>query len=569
MKTVLLIGLALLIAMPAAALAQTSATDADRALLQGVGLKTEGPALLDYFRQRTFKQPDPAELARLLKQLGSDSFALRDQAQQDLLKMGLAVIAGLKQAEEHPDTEVRVRAKDICDQIQAKVNPAIQAATARLIAADKPNGAAAVLLGYIPFATDPKVIDELCSAVAAVALKNGKPEAVVIQSLTDAEPFKRIAAAEALTHGKVKDQYPAIRKLLKDPDDHVRMRAGLALIGVKDREAVPVLVELLGSPRLERPWQIEDVLLRLAGDKAPMVSLGTTDETRKKCRDAWHEWLTKQGDKIDLAKLDQVPATLGYTLIVQVNQNAMIGGRFRGNEGEIVEMDAKQKKLWGFQVGGPNGPATIALDAAVVREGRVLVAEANGARVTERDFKGAIKWEQNVGNTPIGVQAMPNGNVFVVTQNRLVEYDRDHKEVFTLQATNGLFNRARKLRNGDVVYITNTGQLTRIEPVKLSVVKSFPVARINMPYGSFDVLPDGGVLVPDYQSSRVVEYDADGKQRKEFRAGLQLPTSAQRLPNGHTLVGCMHLNRVVELDGNGVEVNVIRTPGMVYNVHGR
>ena len=246
-----------------------------------MGLKTDGPALLDYFRQRTFKETDPAELALLLKQLGSDSFAIRDKAHQDLLKLGPPAVAGLKQAEDHPDTEVRVRVKDIRDQIMAKVDPAIQAATARLIAAVKPDGAAEVLLGYISFAPDQSVVDELCSAVAVVAMKNGRPEAAVVKSLTDPQPFKRIAAAEALVHGKAKEQFPAVRKLLKDADDRVRLRVGLALVAAREKEALPVLVDLLASPRADNLWKVEEILVRLAGTDAPLVFPG-----QHRCRPA-------------------------------------------------------------------------------------------------------------------------------------------------------------------------------------------------------------------------------------------------------------------------------------------
>src|SRR4029077_9522767 len=120
--------------------------------------------------------------------------------------------------------------------------------------------------------------------------------------------------------------------------------------------------------------------------------------------------------------------------------------------------------LWKFDVQG------YPVDAQIVKVNgaeRVLVAEYNlpptqGGRVSERDFKGEVKWEKNVGGNPIGVQRLANGNTFVVMQNRLVELDRNGNEAFTMNRVNHDIFRARKLRNGEVVYVTNSGAFTRI-----------------------------------------------------------------------------------------------------------
>lgn len=557
----ILFGLALLMSVPAARV-QAQPTDADARILQDVGLKTDGPALLDYFRQRTFKEPDAVELGTLIKQLASDSFAVRDKAHQDLLKLGPPAIAGLKQADNNPDTEVRVRVQDIRELIIAKVNPAVQMATARLIAAVKPDGAAEVLLGYIPFAPDQYVVDELCSAVSSVAMKDGKPDPAVVKCLTDPQPYKRIAAADALVHGKAKAQFPAVRKLLMDADDRVRMRAGLALAIAGEQEALPVLVDLLGSPRAEQLWQVEEILIRLAGADAPVVSLSNTEDGRKKCRDAWHDWLTKHEGKIDLTKLDQEQVMLGYTMVVrQTNRN--VNGRFMTVR-EVVEFDAKHKERWKFEIPGNANP----VDAFVIRQDRVLVAESNGRKITERDFQGQILWKQDLDGNPISVQGLPNEHVFVVMHDRLVEYDRDHKVVFKLDRPTFDIFRARKLRNGEVVFITNTGELRRIEPSKQATIKSFRVSPINMQFGVIDVLSDGGVLVPEYSQNKVVEYDADGKVRKEF-SPIALPISVMRLPNGATLVAGYSPGLVVEFDRNGVQEQLLNNLGVVFSARRR
>ena len=80
---------------------------------------------------------------------------------------------------------------------------------------------------------------------------------------------------------------------------------------------------------------------------------------------------------------------------------------------------------------------------------------------------------------------------------------------------------ARKLRNGDVAYVTNNGMFTRMEGKTQKVITTFNVGQIPVLFGSIDVLPSGGVLIPDFQFNRVIEFGADGKQLKSFN--VQLP----------------------------------------------
>ena len=290
------------------------------------------------------------------------------------------------------------------------------------------------------------------------------------------------------------------------------------------------------------------------------MTLGNTEDSRKKCRDAWHAWLTKNGDKIDLSKVDSIQSLLGYTLVVQQSLNRFVGGKRLPAMGEVMELDKEKRQRWKFEVN------TYPVDAHIIRHDRVLVAEYHGMRVSERDFTGKILWEQNVGGNPIGVQGLPNENVFAVMQNRLVEYDRNHKEVFSFNRLNHDIFRGKKLRNGEVVFITNGGQLTRMNATQ-QVLKTFNVGNIPVLFGSIDLLPNGGVLVPDFQQNRVIEYDGEGKIVTQIN--VQWPNSVMRLPNGHTLVGSQNTRRVIEFDARGQEVWSHNTDGMVFNTRKR
>src|SRR5262249_36015457 len=137
-------------------------------------------------------------------------------------------------------------------------------------------------------------------------------------------PCRRGAAAEALCRAGAADQLPSVRKLLQDPVPAVRLQAALALANAKEKDAVPVLIDLLPKLTQAQAWRVEDVLFRLASGKTPpAVSLGGDETTRKKCSDAWAKWWKENGAKIDLAKLAETPALRGYTLVVLLDQNVV------------------------------------------------------------------------------------------------------------------------------------------------------------------------------------------------------------------------------------------------------
>jgi hypothetical protein len=66
------------------------------------------------------------------------------------------------------------------------------------------------------------------------------------------------------------------------------------------------------------------------------------------------------------------------------------------------------------------------------------------------------------------------------------------------------------------------------------------------------VLPNGRIVVPQFNTNRIVEFDSDG--RIVWEAPYQWPTTAVRLPNGNTLVSSQNSNKVAELDRTGKTV---------------
>lgn len=532
----------------------------DEKTLRDMRLPTDSAALLDYFKSRTHAEANPKQMAELIGLLGHPSFQVRERAYAQIMNLGSSALVALKQAERHPDLETLRRVLDLRRRIEEKANPLVQSAAVRLLAKANPPGTVEVLLNYLPFASDASVIDEIGRSLTRLAQVDGKPHPALVAALKDKIAVKRGIAAEALA--PLAGVRAEVAILLTDADPKVRLRAGLALVNARYKEAVPTLIEVMSELPPDDLWPAEELLVRLAGEKTPSVSLGLDEPSRKECRRVWEAWWNTNKESVDLAKLGEEPKLLGYTLIVQQTFNRVVGGRVQRGGGEVLELDQNRKERWKIPV-----ESTYPVDAQIVGNDRVLITEYNGQRVTERDKKGTIVWEYRCNNNPISAQRLPNGNTFIAMQNQLIEIDRNKGQVWSILRTQYDVFRARLLRNGEVAIITNQGQYVRMNPRTQRETASFHVGQLGNLFGNFEVLPNGNVLVPLYQQHMVIEYNPQGKE--VWRAPVQLPTSAQRLPNGNTLIASMNTRRVIEVNPQGQEVWSHNVEGQVFNARRR
>jgi HEAT repeat protein len=512
----------------------------------------DGPGLLKYFQELTPTDAERDKMQTWIKQLKSDSFDERVKATEELEKCGPSVLALLRRAVMSTDSEAATRAKKALAALEKKHQRTLGAAAgdaARLLSLHKPPGAVEALLAYLPSAEEESV-DAIRAALATLAQRDGKVEPALVKALTDPSPERRIGAAVALARGGPMEQREPVRKLLTDDDLSVRLPVAQALIPTGDKEAVAVVIDLLLKMPAEQVWQAESLLCGLAEDKSPASMTGTDDKTRKKTRDEWAEWWRLNKDKVDLTKLDQPDRMLGFTLVAQLS---------RGRNGTVMELGRDGKPRW--QIDGLNYP----MDARMIASDRVLIAEYSGGQVTERNTKGEILWTKRI-QFPMACQRLANGNTFIVTRNQLVEVDRSGKEAMTHARNANDIMAGQKLRNGQMVFVTNAGALVRLD----STGKEIKTINVQPPqvYGAnLEALPNGRILVPQYANNRVTEYDADGKV--VWEATAQQPTSVQRLPNGHTLVSSLYSQLMVELDRQGKEVTQTRLDGRVTRVRRR
>jgi hypothetical protein len=502
---------------------------ADERMLREANIATDGLGLLKFFRQRTVDSSDEDRIHALIRQMGDDSFEVREQASAQLIAIGARARTLLRQAVNDPDIEIVRRAEECLRQIEHGATSSVVAAAVRVLVQRKPAGAAAVLLTYLPFAEDESVAEEVRLALGSLAIPEGKPDPVLLAALTDRSPVKRMAAGVALCRARLLTA--EVRKLLQDPDLQVRLRVGLALAAARDKEAIPVLIALLGEASSQETYLVEELLYRLAGDKPPIEDLGSNPAARRRYREAWQKWWKEHGAAIDLAKLEEATRQLGYTLVLLLDQ------------GRAIDLDAANRPRW--QIEGLNFP----LDIQMLPDERVLVAEHNGHRVTERNKKGEVLWEKQI-NEPLAAQRLDNGNTFIASKSQLVEVDKTGREVWSYTRPGGeTIMKAQKLPNGDVGIITQQGITRYVRLDKTGKeVRSFGV-DVRTSGGRIEVLPNGHVIVPEMGNNRVVEHDGEG--RVVWEATVEQPIAAVRLSNGHTMVTSMTANRAVELDRQG------------------
>jgi hypothetical protein len=525
---------------------------AHEATLKKAGLKTDPAALLDFFRQRIVSDSDRKQLPALVRQLGADEFEERTRASAALTAAGRKAVPYLKTVLNDKDLEVARRARRALHEIEATAESPLVLAASALVAARKPAGATEVLVAYLPFLEDEPLEQALFEAIARVGTAGGKIDPALRSAIKGAHVRQRSAAAWVLGRSSKAEDRALVLPLLADPEPVVRFRAAEALVNSKDRRGLSALVALLEKGPPELAAEAESILVLVAGEKAPPAPLGITDEQRRKCHQAWLLWWRDHGAKLDLAKIDLEQRLLGLRLVVANSIN-------NDNKGAAWEYGSDHKKRWHLRdVGGP-------FDARVLPGGRLLLAEYNLRRVTERGRTGKVEWEYAPPNAPLEVQRLPNSNTLIATNYEILEVTRAKTVVFEFKDRTGNIFSAQKLANGHILYGLYSGHIVELDRTGQEVNR-FGIER---PSGlaNIVVLPGGRYLLPLARTSRIVEMDRKGKVLREVP--VTSPTCVAVLPGGNLLVGSHILNNVREIDPKGKVLWEQKADGQVFRVRVR
>ncbi|MCI0376382.1 MAG: hypothetical protein L0215_02120 [Gemmataceae bacterium] len=531
-----------------------SYVESDKRLLKQNGLPTEGKELLQFFRERTLSKEQVAELAKQAKNLASTNFAERKKAAAFLLKAGALSRDLLRDIVKSPgsDLETVRRAETLLAQIAAGQDRLLAVATARLVAHQPPPESGQTLLDFIPFATDLRLLEEVQKTLNIVAVKDGKIEAPFLAALKDNLAAKRAAAGAAILRAGGLAQKNTIEPLLADESPQVRLAAIIALVEAQDKQAVRALIDLLPVVSKDKVWQVEDMLQRIAQEKAPDIHVGAKTPA-KLAQAIWNTWWQTNQQTISLSRLSEPPKYRGFYLVVTSTD-----GDSRGSK--LMEVRPSKQVFWQYN------SKRILTDGQYLNKERVLVAE--GLKLYERDLKGNSYWEKEFDDPVIAHERLPHGEIFVATRRQLylldavgivvfspkvqkvdkIDEDTDESELVSIRA-------AGRARDGHMVYLNQDGECTWLDPEGL-VARRFKVGEFSQNgAGMIDVLAGQRILLP--LADKVAEIDGDGNMA--WHVKTQSANAALRLPNGNTLVASGQ--RVLEVDRDGREVWFFQSPG--------
>lgn len=514
-------------------------------------IKTDGLSLLGFFRARTLSTDELDQLSKWVRQLGADTFVERNEAQQKLIQAGRKAVPLLLQARNDPDLEIARRARACLRTVDSQPETEVVLAAAEVLAARHPAGACETLLAYLPFLEEERAEEDYFSALTRVSFARGKALAAVVNAREARLARQRRAAAWVLGRSPHKEDRDQAVTLLRDQDASVRYRAAEALLFGRDARGVPELIALLAKGPLDLARQAESLLIRLAEEHGPRETLVEDEAKRAQCHAAWLAWWREHQTKVDLARLELPSAFQGLRLVIA---NSGYGG-----SGAVWEYGPGKRTIWEMRnVGGP-------FDARILPGGKILLAEYNARKVSERDRNGKILWEHRLANGPLEVQRLPNGNTFLATNYELLEVTREGKVVFSKQDNSGKFFSGQKLPNGNILYGLYTGAIVEIDRSGKEVLR-FPIER---PRGLANIvpLPGGRYLMPLAGSGRIVEMDCTGKVTREIN--LPGANSVALLPGGNLLVGSHLLNNVREIDARGNVLWEQKAQGQIFRVRAR
>jgi hypothetical protein len=357
--------------------------------LPGHGLTTEAVrpsprdpalALLDFFRRLTLTAADRERLEGLIRQLDARSYTERSKASALLLAEGPRVLPLLQESRNGASLE---QSKRLLQCIKALDRPGWTETVA--IAASRlkqlqPNGAAAVLLAYNPYAPE-DAAGPILAALCATAVRHGRVDASVLVALDDPVPGRRAAAAFVVGSFGAAGQRQRVHQLLADPVPVVRLRAAAGLLVAREPAALGALVDLLATENAAVAEAAESLLQMVAGNSAPTAATNP-DRTAADRRAAWRAWWEQRR-----AAPDKVVSALDWQLLLDPRAARLAGTRWSGVDGPegyhtVYTFHADGSLTYAYRNGTFN-------DGSWKQAGRNLTFEVNNRYV---ESSGVIKW---------------------------------------------------------------------------------------------------------------------------------------------------------------------------------
>src|SRR5208282_5094511 len=99
--------------------------DPDELLLREAHIDSTADGLIAFLQRSSGRDEDLQNLDQLLRDLGNNSFSVRQRASKQLIALGTPALAGLGKALTDRDKEVVQRARTCLEEIEKNVNPGL------------------------------------------------------------------------------------------------------------------------------------------------------------------------------------------------------------------------------------------------------------------------------------------------------------------------------------------------------------------------------------------------------------------------------------------------------------
>jgi HEAT repeat protein len=561
--------------------------DPDEQFLKDSNVATNRVGLLKYLAERSGHDDDLLRLEELIKQLGSTDFKARRQAMEKLVAIGPPAHARLLEAQKDKDKERARGAKEAADQINHAWNFGLNLTVVRYLikhANDKPplspggrgagdeGGTAKALLQFLPYAADPDCEEEIWFGIDGIAKTHPQVVAVLADSLKDKISIRRAVAGYLLTRrGNAAPGADATRlaalgkKLLTDSDPLVQLRTAQGLLGSKDKDAIPVLIDLLEKLTwTEEAWQAEEMLHYVAGDDSPEVTIDAgSAEMRQKCRNAWHDWWESSRGKIDLLKID---GEYRRPVLIVLHTSAT----FPKDPHFVCLIGCDGQTRWRQEL--------FLNYVQLLPRDRILVGECEERDIprskaakwiqpsgmAERDLNGKVVWQAPKKYAPQVAYRLPNHDTFFLHRYQIGEISADGRERYfqsrPFLITEGKFKDfqlecLQRLGNAQVLCAWDPGLgpewLAQCDPKTGTIkLRTVLVDKVTFPC-RIESLSNANYLIAGPNiSPQIREVDSHGKTIWRFT--MSDAVQATRLANGTTLVFCGRPEkRIIEVDSDG------------------
>lgn len=552
-RRIFLVGIfAVSFTLPPRAYPNEAETNPDQTLLRKERVGTRTEQLIAYLQNRSTSEVDLRAIETLIRELGAPQFRIRQQAADRLVGLGPAALPALREAVTNPDREVATTARKCIQAIEERKDTVLLPAVVRQLVRERPEGAMEALLGFLPFAADADLEEEIWFGLDSLAKQSGQRLQRLKAMREDKQPARRAAVAYLFGRRGDAHEREAAIKLLTDSDPLVRLRAAQGLLGAKEPAALPTLIGLLDGCPIELSWQAEEMLHWVAGDDAPEATVGTgTSQDREQCRWAWEQWWEKRASTLDLSGLYQSLRRPG--LILMRTDLGLLSPGPKGSE--------RKQTVWLCGCDGkPRWRVAVPLGLVQLLPGpRLLIMEPVAQRVTERDLAGAIlrQWPVNLEAQPSGPpltvgrfdpanawtsgSRLANGNTFIAGSWQAVEFTPEGKELYNRRCgdRDSRYSSPQRLPNGHVLCILERGDrvgLGEFDPLTGKLVQEIFFSGWPTDDHHFHVqpLPNGHYLIASAKRQGIFELDATG--RTCWQCPLESAGAVLRLRNGNFLV---------------------------------